>query len=269
MNRDAAHALIAARTLAGMGYAVFPCGRNKRPAIPKADGGNGFKDGTTDWDVIQDMWARYPGELVGVAMGVMSGVSALDIDKKHCGAWQWWAEHRDRLLPARVHRTRSGGLHLLYRHREGLRNSESLICRGIDVRGDGGYAIWWPAAGLPVLADPGIQPWPEWLMPLLEPAPVAPAVSTARRALAMRRPDLRPTLHRSLGLIRSVARATEGDRTKLLFWAANRTRDMVASGEMGHHAGMQVLDALREAAAHAGLTQHEIDRTITSAMRAA
>ena len=44
---------------------------------------------------------------------------------------------------------------------------------------------------------------------------------------------------------------------------------MVACGEIGHHAGMQVLDALREAAAHAGLTQHEIDRTITSAMRAA
>jgi hypothetical protein len=85
----------------------------------------------------------------------------------------------------------------------------------------------------------------------------------------MRRPDLRPTLHRSLGLIRSVAQTIEGDRNKVLFWAANRTRDMVASGEMGHQAAMQVFDALREAAAHAGLTQHEIDRTITSALRAA
>jgi hypothetical protein len=77
-----------------MGYAVFPCGRNKRPAIPKADGGNGFKDGTTDWEVVQSMWARYPGELVGVATGNMSGVSVLDVDKKHPEAWQWWTEHR-------------------------------------------------------------------------------------------------------------------------------------------------------------------------------
>jgi hypothetical protein len=208
--------------------------------------------------------------LVGVATGEVSGIAVVDVDTtKHDTAREWWMENRTRLLPARVHCTQSGGRHVIYRHRPGLTCSASKIARGVDVRADGGYIIWWPAAGYPVLEDSGIRPWPEWLIPLLEPAPVAPAVSIARRALAMRRPDLRPTLHRSLGLIRSVARATEGDRNKLLFWAANRTRDMVASGEMGHHAGMQVLDALREAAAHAGLTQHEIDRTITSAMRAA
>jgi hypothetical protein len=247
-----------------MGYCVFPCRQNKKPSTP-----NGFKDAVTDRNAIEDLWARYPGVLVGVATGEMSGVSVVDIDAKHDTARQWWAQHRDRLLPARVHRTQSGGLHVLYRHRAGVANTASKIARGVDTRGTGGYIIWWPAAGYPVLEDSGIRPWPMWLMPLLEPVPVAPAVSIARRALTMRRQDLRPTLHRSLGLIRSVARAAEGDRNKLLFWAANRTRDMVASGEMGHHAGMQVLDALREAAAHAGLTQHEIDRTITSAMRAA
>jgi hypothetical protein len=221
-------------------------------------------------DAIEALWRQYPGELVGVATGAMSGIAVVDVDTtKHDAAREWWIKNRARLLPARVHCTQSGGGHVIYRHRPGLTCSASKIARGVDVRADGGYIIWWPGAGYPVLEDSGIRPWPEWLMPLLEPALVAPAVSIARRALAVRRPDLRPTLHRSLGLIRSVARATEGDRNKLLFWAANRARDMVASGEMGHHAGMQVLDALREAAAHAGLTQHEIDRTITSAMRAA
>jgi hypothetical protein len=248
-----------------MGYACFPCRPDKRPATP-----NGFKDAVTERDVIEALWRRYPGELVGVATGEMSGIAVVDVDTtKHDTARQWWIENRARLLPARVHCTQSGGRHVIYRHRPGLTCSASKIARGVDVRAHGGYIIWWPAAGFPVLEDSGIMLWPEWLMPLLEPAPMAPAVSISRRALAMRRPDLRPTLHRSLGLIRSVAHATEGDRNKLLFWAANRTRDMVASGEMGHHAGMQVLDALREAAAHAGLTQHEIDRTITSAMRAA
>jgi hypothetical protein len=267
---SAARALVAARTLAGMGYACFPCRLNKTPAIPKADGGNGYKDGSTDWDAIQAMWARYPGELVGVATGEMSGIAVVDIDTtKHDTAREWWIDNRVRLLPARVHCTQSGGRHVVYRNQPGLTCSTSKIARGVDVRADGGYIIWWPGAGYPVLEDAGIQPWPEWLMSLLEPTPVAPAVAISRRALAMRRPDLRPTLDRSLGLIRSVARAAEGDRNKLLFWAANRTRDMVASGEIGHHAGMQVLDALREAAAHAGLAQHEIDRTITSAMRAA
>ena len=258
-------ALIAARTLGSMGYAVFPCRQDKRPATP-----NGFKDAVTDRDAIEDLWRRYPGELVGVATGAMSGIAVLDADiVKHDAARQWWIDNRARLLPARVHCTQSGGRHAIYRHRQGLVCSVSRIAPGVDVRADGGYVIWWPGAGYPVLEDSGIRPWPEWLMPLLQPAPVQPAVSISRRALAMRRPDLRPTLQRSLGLIRSVAQATAGERNKLLFWAANRTRDMVASGEIGHHAGMQVLDALREAAAHAGLTQQEIDRTITSAMRAA
>jgi hypothetical protein len=44
---------------------------------------------------------------------------------------------------------------------------------------------------------------------------------------------------------------------------------MVVAGELDHDAGVQVLEALREAAADCGLTQREIDRTITSAMRAA
>jgi hypothetical protein len=177
-----------------MGYACFPCRQNKRPATP-----NGFKAAVMDRDAIEELWSRYPGVLVGVATGAMSGIAVLDIDAKHDEARTWWGEHRDRLLPARVHRTRSGGLHILYRHRPGLSCSTSKIARGVDVRADGGYIIWWPAAGLPVLEDAGIRPWAEWLMPLLQPAPVAPALAISRRALAMRRPDLRIPLHHQYG----------------------------------------------------------------------
>ena len=58
----------------------------------------------------------------------------------------------DALPPTRRHRTRSGGLHLVFRHRDGLRCSTSRIALGIDVRAEGGV-VWWPAAGLPVLSD--------------------------------------------------------------------------------------------------------------------
>ena len=88
-------------------------------------------------------------------------------------------------------------------------------------------------------------------------------------ALAVRGHDLRPTLHRSLGIIRAVLDAREGERNKLLFWATCRAREMVVGDELDHDAGVQVLEALRAAGAEAGLTQREIDRTITSAMRAA
>jgi hypothetical protein len=129
----------AACALGGMGYACFPCRADKRPATP-----NGFKAAVKERGAIEDLWRRYPGELVGVATGAMSGASVVDIDAKHNTARKWWDEHRDQLLPARVHRTRSGGLHVIYRHRPGLTCSASRIAHGIDVRGDGGYVVWWP-----------------------------------------------------------------------------------------------------------------------------
>jgi hypothetical protein len=254
--------LAAACTLGGLGYACFPCRQDTRPCTP-----NGYKAAVMDREAIVALWSRYPGELVGVATGAMSGIAVLDIDAKHDDARKWWADHRERLLPSRAHRTRSRGIHVVYRHREGLACSVSRIARGVDVRADGGYVIWWPAAGLPVLADAGVQPWPEWLVIEPPPAPALPPPS--RRALAVRRHDLRPTLHRALGIVRTIALAPEGERNRILFWAACRARDMVVAGELDHAAGVQVLEALREGAARAGLPQREIDRTITSAMRAA
>jgi hypothetical protein len=128
--------------------------------------------------------------------------------------------------------------------------------------------VWWPADGLPVLANHGIAPWPEWPVPLLAP-PAGPQPSISRRAIVARGGDLRPTFHRALGIVRAVLDAQEGEHNKMLFWATCRARDMLVADELDHAAGVQVLAALRDAAAKVGLPQREIDRTITSAMRAA
>jgi hypothetical protein len=95
-----------------------------------------------------------------VSTGFVSGVDVLDIDAKHIEARQWWGTHRDRIPATRVHRTRSGGLHLLFRHAPYVGCSVGRIALGIDVRGDGGYAIWWPTAGFPVLQDAPLATWP-------------------------------------------------------------------------------------------------------------
>jgi hypothetical protein len=257
----AASALAAACTLGAMGYACFPCRADKRPTTP-----NGFKQAVKERDAIEDLWRQYPGILVGVATGEMSGASVLDIDKKHNPARVWWTEHRERLLPARVHRTRSGGLHLLYRHHPGLACSVSKLAHGVDVRADGGYVIWWPAAGLPVLADAGLKAWPDWLKVEASATAVPPPLPISRRAIAARG-DLRPMLHRAKGILRTMVEAPEGERNRVLFWAACRTRDMYVAAELDHPSAMQVLDLLREAAARAGLPQRETERTITSAFR--
>jgi hypothetical protein len=198
-----------------------------------------------------------------VATGAPSQISVLDIDAKHREGQEWWATHRDRLLPTRTHRTRSGGLHLVYAYDERVKCSAGKICRGVDTRGDGGYIVWWPAAGLPVLCEGPIAPWPEWLIEALNPPPPLP---TLRRKFTGR-VNTPIALNKCLGLTRVVAQAMEGDRNRVLFWAACRAKAMLIAGELDQAAGTQIMETLHAAALHAGLTARETALTIRSALR--
>jgi hypothetical protein len=157
------------------GYAVFPCisapgdkERDKKPATP-----HGFKDASKDPDAVAKLWRRYPGPLIGVACGDYSGISVLDVDQKHDAARAWWRQNCHRLPATTTYRTRSGGMHLYYQHVPDVRNVEGKPVPGSDVRGQGGYAIFWFATGIECLDHTPAAPWPEWLTtffwPLLPP----------------------------------------------------------------------------------------------------
>jgi predicted P-loop ATPase len=158
------------------GRPVFPCGQERRPAVPRSAGGNGFHDATLDESTVRGWWATYRRSLIGMPTGaaVWGGVFVLDVDVKKgapgmetvaalCGVFG--------ALPPTVEAiTGSGGRHLYFRHpldgrmvpnkqsRLGL-GSETwgadgypevpferapngqIITPGLDVRGDGGYVI--------------------------------------------------------------------------------------------------------------------------------
>jgi hypothetical protein len=235
-----------ALALAAQRLPCFPCRADKCPATP-----HGFKDATCDHQVLRELWRRYSGPLVGVPAGEVSGLDVLDIDTRQGGS-AWFAKHRDRLPATRVHRTRSGGLHLLFRH-QGMRCSAGRIAAGVDVRASGGYAIWWPAVGCPVLWEVPPAKWPEWLRPQL----ASPARPPTRRVLV-------PNDHSLRGLIRLIAGARSGERNCLTFWAACRAGEMVASGLL--HADTAV-EVIAEAASRAGLPFAEARRTAWSGIR--
>jgi Bifunctional DNA primase/polymerase, N-terminal len=152
--------------LVEQGYRVFFCGSDKRPTSE-----HGFRDAADTPQAVFALWHLHPGDLVGVVTGEddADGIDVLDIDVEHLAARVWWHLSRTRLPQTRIHRTGRGGFHVLFRHRPGMRCSASRIAIGVDVRGDGGFAIWWPAAGQPVLCDSSAAPWPEWLAELAGP----------------------------------------------------------------------------------------------------
>jgi hypothetical protein len=231
--------------LAERGFAVFPCLLSKKPACE-----HGFKSATTDVIAVSALWQRHPGELVGVATGATSDLAVLDIDAKHVEARGWWRLHRGTLPPTWTVRTRSGGLHLWFRHMPGLRCSVSVIARGIDVRAEGGYVIAWHVAGSPILRQGPLAPWPDWLKP-----------PTRQKTGRLTEPPRVPDERQTAALVRFVALAPESERNNRLFWAACRMGSMVASGSI---VAAEAEALLVHAAVHAGLPEIEARRTTRS-----
>lgn len=242
-------ALAKALELAGRGYPCFPCSKTKAPTTP-----HGFKDACRDRAAICVLWERHPGSLVGVPTGEVSGLSVLDIDAR-TGGYAWFLTNRTRLPETRVHRTRSGGLHLLFQHASSIKCSAGRIAPGVDVRSSGGYIIWWPAAGFPILSDAPLAPWPDWLRP-------PSRTQTPRAQGRMVVPDS-AAINR---LIQLVAAAQPGERNNLTFWAACRAGEMVLSGLLPERTAALVI---ADAAIRAGLTPAEAERTVWSGIRTA
>jgi hypothetical protein len=145
--------------LAAQGLPVFPCASTKKPTAP-----HGFLDATADFPGVIELWRLYPGELIGVPTGAVSGLDVVDLDLDHLPARLWLHMNRTRLPETRTHSTRRVGLHQFFRHQHAMGCSSNRIAVGVDVRADGGYVIWWPAAGLAIPCQALPAEWPEWLI---------------------------------------------------------------------------------------------------------
>src|SRR5262249_44266898 len=126
---------------------IFPCNLAKEPLTA-----HGFKDAKP-----RRGWKGWP--LVGFPTGAQSGFDVLDIDPE---GRKWFDANFD-ALPATLAHSTHRGLHLVFRHAVGLACSSGKIAEGVDVRSTGGYAIYWPATGLPIDDHP-ISEWPDWLL---------------------------------------------------------------------------------------------------------
>jgi RecA-family ATPase len=126
---------------------------------------HGFYDAAKNMEQISQWWDRWPSAAVGVPTGKVSKLFIVDIDPAGEG---WYRENADRLDCGRVHKTERGW-HLVYSMPVGeIGNSAGKLAPGVDVRGTGGYMVWWPATGgQSVGGMEDIKPAPEWLIKAL------------------------------------------------------------------------------------------------------
>jgi hypothetical protein len=147
--------------------------------------------------------------------------------------------------------------------------SASKIAKGIDTRGDGGYIVWWPAEGLPVLSGAcAPAPWPVWLNEAIAPSTTA----LSQQAIAARAaadPSRRPAgsaaevsvQARIAGLCRQVLAAPVGTHNTTFNWAVWTVCRMGLSASDEAKA----IEALKEAARQIGHPEHRIASTVRSA----
>jgi hypothetical protein len=154
---------------------------------------------------------------------------------------------------------------VLFKYRTGLKCSVSKIAPGIDVRGDGGYVVWWPAAGFTVV-DHALADWPAWLTPP-EPAPTPAPRRPATYDEASLKEAEAATLRGLRGAALRVEHAREGERNALCFWAACRAKEKLRDGPLPPFVSEAwVIDLLTIAANRAGLPAREASLTIASGL---
>jgi hypothetical protein len=244
------HALAYAR----MGWEVLPCRVREEMVRGELKGAkspltrHGKDDATTDEEVIESWWRRWPEAIIGVRP--LAGFVVLDVDPRSGGdrSLRRLLDRHGPLPETVVTRTGGGGLHIWLRCEKASRGK---LAAGIDVKTRAGYVIAPPsghesggryewASLRPVAHAPG------WVRRLLDPPP--PRLRTIPR-----------TGNDGLGLTRFVAGLQPGNRNNGLYWAARQ------AAEGG------VLEALAPrliaAAIQVGLSEFEAEATVRSAVR--
>lgn len=274
------NALVAALRYAELGWPVFPLHsvRNSKCSCGDAHDGSarkhigkhprtkrGFKDATTDSNVIRGWGRTWPDANYGLAMGEDSGLWALDVDTDKGGEDTLAAlctKHGD--LPATIEAlTGSGGRHFLFKH-PGWKISNSAETRlgpGLDTRGDGGYIVAAPSIHYSgrmyewrIGHEPGKRaaaPSPAWLLEMLRDKPRPKATG--------QNPYGEAAIGSACAAIRG---ASEGHRNDTLNREAFGLYQLVGGGVLDE---ARVESELRAAALAAGLSASEVDATIRSA----
>ncbi len=153
--RMAGHAIAYARK----GWPVFPvwwpsyagvCACREGGDCPKPAKhpliGEGFKGATTCIKQVEAWWKRYPNANIGIATGMASGITVLDIDSDHGGSDSFaiLIKRYGRPEPTPVVLTGGGGRHIYWKWADGHRCRQA-VRPGIDVRSDGGYVLAAPS----------------------------------------------------------------------------------------------------------------------------
>jgi hypothetical protein len=120
------------------GWPIFPVKERAKEPLAK----HGFKDATTDLNLIRGWWSRWPRANIGIPTGEVSGMVVLDMDPRSGGdkTLARLVTKHGALPKGPRARTGGGGEHYLFScPNGGLRSGK--IGAGLDLKAEGGYIV--------------------------------------------------------------------------------------------------------------------------------
>ena len=196
--------------LGAQGISVFPCRSTPdwKPTHKSPACAQGFHAATTDPARIRELFGINLPLLIGAPTGPINGFDVLDLDPRH-GSDAW--EAANPLPVTKIVVTQSGGKHVYFRSHPDMRNSQSKVGKGVDVRGSGGYVILWEEHGGESYLDEPIAEWPAaWQALALAPKPRTKQESRIVKAMAA--PSTGNALRILADIVALIEACPEGER---------------------------------------------------------
>ncbi len=152
-----------------IGLSIIPTGPDKKPLITWKP----YQERCATREEIEKWWTTWPNANPALVTGKVSGVVALDLDKKHNRTSKEFS------IPVTVcAKSGSGGEHFFFKYPKDVSvKSGSAICgEGVDSRADGGYILLAPSVNaeggeyewlVPIESKEELAEMPEWFLKLV------------------------------------------------------------------------------------------------------
>lgn len=152
-----------------MGLSIIPTGRNKKPLI---DSWKQYESIRPTIEEITTWWDKWPEANPALVTGKVSGVVALDLDKKHNRTSKEF-----QIPPTASAISGNGGEHFFFKYplNGPVKTSSAISGYGVDSRGDGGYILLSPSENenggkytwiVPFESKEDLAVMPDWLLSL-------------------------------------------------------------------------------------------------------
>ena len=160
--------LISALNYQVLGLSIIPVGANKKPLFDWKQ----YQEKSATIDEINAWWTQFPNANPALITGKVSGVVALDIDKKYGRTSKEF-----QIPPTACAKSGNGGEHFFFKYpNQNVGNGTAICGEGVDFRGDGGYILLDPSINekggvyewiVPI--ENGLAEMPEWLLNKMSP----------------------------------------------------------------------------------------------------